>query len=37
MKVIVTIIPTNMIANLLLSLVCSFAETKTKTKFSARW
>ena len=37
MKVIVTIIPTNMIANLLLSLVYPFAETKTKTKFSARW
>ena len=26
-----------MTANLLLFLVCPFAETKTKTKFSARW
>ena len=37
MKIIVTIIPTDLVTNLLASSFCPFLQTKRKTWFSASW
>ena len=37
MKTIVTLIPTDLVTNLLLSSFCPFLQTKTRLKFSSSW